>query len=91
MHQFENLPQSESALKMENQTSENFTHRVLYDFEADRYCATYNLDEPDVEKYLTVKKHEMVVSDGVESDKWVNITNEFGKTGKIPFSYIEPI
>ena len=82
--------QSESALKVGNQASK-FTHRVLHNFEADQYCATYSLDESDAEKYLTVKKDEMVLSDGIETDRWVEVTNEFGKTGTIPFSYIEPI
>ena len=35
--------------------------------------------------------YEMVLSDGIETDRWVEVTNEFGKTGTIPFSYIEPI
>ena len=31
--------QSESALQVKNKTTKKITHRVLYDFEADQYCA----------------------------------------------------
>ena len=83
--------QSESALQLKNKTTTKITHRVLYDFEADQYCAAYNLDEFDFDEYLTVKENEFVQSDGIDSNGWVVITNEIGKSGKIPFSYIEPV
>jgi len=83
--------QSESALQVKSKTMKKITHRVLYDFEADQYCAAYNLDEFDFDEYLTVKENEFVQSDGIDSNGWVVITNEMGKSGKIPFSYIEPV
>ena len=80
--------QSESVLQVQNKTTKKITHKVLYDFEADQYCAEYNLDEFDFDEYLTVKENEFVQSDGIDSNGWVVITNESGISGKIPFSYI---
>ena len=80
--------QSESALQVQIKTMTKITHRVLYDFEADQYCAAYNLDEFDFDEYLTVKENEFVQSNGIDSNGWVVITNEIGKSGKIPFSYV---
>ena len=83
--------QSESALQVQNKNTTKIMHRVLYDFEADQYCAAYKLDEFDFDEYLTVKENEFVRSDGMDSNGWVVITNESGNSGKIPLSYITPI
>ena len=80
--------QSESTLQVQNKTTKKITHRVLFDFEADQYCTAYNLDEFDFDEYLTVKENEFVQSDGIDSNGWVVVTNDSGKSGKIPFSYI---
>ena len=82
--------QSESTLQVKNKSTKKITHRVLYDFEADQYCAAYNLYEFDFDEFLTVKENEFVQSNGIDSNGWVFVTNEIGKSGKIPFSYIAP-